>query len=138
MVGRGCLKRFWHSNYSSKSFTMETMSLNRQSSRSFEESSWETHIDSDRVSLHWQLPLRTTALLDFAIAFPVSTETTDTNSLSHPLGTWKSQTSSVSKEWVTNWFEHVTIHPFVQKKKKKEKKRSILHQNQLSINQWYF
>ena len=50
MVGRGCLKRFWHSNYSSKSNTMETMSLKKQSSRSFEESSWETHIDSESLS----------------------------------------------------------------------------------------
>ena len=67
---------------------METISFKKQSSISFEESSWETRIDSDMVSVHWQPSLRTTALLDFAIVFPVSTYTIETTNLSHPLGTW--------------------------------------------------
>jgi hypothetical protein len=61
--------------------------LRRQSSISLDELSLETDEDSEKVSDHWQLPLRTAALLDFAIVLPFSTETTETNSLSHPFGT---------------------------------------------------
>lgn len=67
--------------------TVATISLRRQSSISSEELYLEIHIDSEKVSDHWQLPLRTTTLLDFAIVLPFSTDTTETNSLSHPLGT---------------------------------------------------
>ena len=67
--------------------TMATTNLKRNSSRSFELSSWEIQIDSDTVSVHWQFPFRADALLDFAIDLPVSTETIDTKSLSHPFGT---------------------------------------------------
>lgn len=66
---------------------MATTSLKLQSSNSFETSSCETQMDSDKDSVHWQLPLRTDALLDLTIVFPVCSEMTDTKSLSQPLGT---------------------------------------------------
>lgn len=69
--------------------TMATISLRSQSSISLEELSLEIDIDSEKLSDHWQPPLRTDTLLDFAIVLPFSTETTETNSLSHPLGTYK-------------------------------------------------
>lgn len=83
--------------------TMETTSLKKQSCSSFEESSCEKHIVSEIESVHWQLPLCTSALLDFAIVFPVSTEIIDTTNLSQPFGTFyqKKKKLVVSKYYVT-------------------------------------
>jgi len=77
---------------------MATTSLKLQSSNSFEISSCETQMDSDRDSVHWQPPLRTDALLDLTIVFPVCSETTDINSLSQPLGTCDDHTSRKKDE----------------------------------------
>lgn len=65
---------------------METTIFNMHSSISFDSLSWGIHMDSEKVSVHWQVPLRTVALLAFAIVFPVSIEISDKTSLSHPLG----------------------------------------------------
>lgn len=77
---------------------MATTSLKLQSSNSFETSSCETQMDSDKDSVHWQFPLRTDALLDLTIVLPVCSETTDTNSLSQPLGTYKDTSSKKGKK----------------------------------------
>lgn len=70
---------------------MATTILYRHSSSSFVAPSWETQIDSEKESVHWQVPPCTAVLLDFAIVFPVSTETIETKSLSQPLGTCHTQ-----------------------------------------------
>lgn len=49
------------------------------------------HIGSNMVSGHWHIPLREGALLDFAIVFPVSTETIEMKSLSDTAGTCETQ-----------------------------------------------
>lgn len=66
---------------------MVTRSLKRHCSRSFEASSREIQIDSDKVSVHRQFPFRTNAFPDLLIVFPVFAEIRDKESLSHPLGT---------------------------------------------------
>jgi hypothetical protein len=44
---------------------------------------------SKMVSGHWHIPLREATLLDFAIVFPLSTETMDRKSLSDTAGTYE-------------------------------------------------
>ena len=80
---------------------METTSLNTHSSISFDAPSRGVHMDSEKVSVHWQVPPRTVALLSFAAVFPVSTETRDKTSLSHPLGIYK--TDKCITETFSSW-----------------------------------
>jgi hypothetical protein len=44
---------------------------------------------SKMVSGHWHIPLREATLVDFAIVFPLSTETMERKSLSEMAGTCK-------------------------------------------------
>ena len=71
---------------------MATTSLKRHSSTSFEASSCGIQIESDKVSVHRQFPVRTDDFPVLVVVLPVSTEIIETQSLSHPLGTCKFKT----------------------------------------------
>lgn len=70
---------------------MATTSLKRHCCISFEASLCEIQTDSWSVSSHQQFPLCTNAFPDLVMDFPVSIETIETKSLSHPFGTCTSK-----------------------------------------------
>lgn len=72
--------------------TIVTINLRGHCSCLFEILSGVIHMDCDHVSVHLQLPFRTEAFPDLLTVFPVSIEIRETESLSHPFGTWGKQT----------------------------------------------
>lgn len=67
--------------------TMPTTNLMMYSSVSFEALTSGIQIESEKVSVHRQVPFLADAFPDLAIVFPVPAVISDRESLSHPFGT---------------------------------------------------